>query len=137
MPDFAAQLCDLLESRLPLTVASDGAEDDWDVVGPAILAAAGRHLRAVAHLKATFPSAVIGWQLVRSLFEYVVTYAWIAIDPDDYAKRWLKYDYVYRLKLEDDLRALGAGLLDDAERDRIVAFSPDVISMPNVPDRAR
>lgn len=67
MPALAERLCSLVESRLPLTVDSDGSEEDWNVVGPAILAAAARHLRAIAHLQATLPSAVVGWQLVRSM----------------------------------------------------------------------
>jgi hypothetical protein len=130
MPDFAAQLCDLLESRLPLTVESDGSEDDWDVVGPAMLAAAGRHLRAIAHLKATFPSGVVSWQLVRSMFEYVATYAWIAAEPETRAKRWLKADYQQRLKLDDDLGSLGERLLDEQNRQRISEFGADITEMP-------
>lgn len=130
MPDFAAQLCDLLESRLPLTVESDGSEDDWDVVGPAMLAAAGRHLRAIAHLKATFPSGVVSWQLVRSMFEYVATYAWIAAEPETRAKRWLKADYQQRLKLDDDLGSLGERLLDEQNRQRVSEFGADITEMP-------
>ena len=41
MPALAERLCSLVESRLPLTVDSDGSEEDWNVVGPAILAACG------------------------------------------------------------------------------------------------
>jgi hypothetical protein len=130
MPDFAAQLCDLLESRLPLTIESDGSEDDWDVVGPAMLAAAGRHLRAIAHLKATFPSGVVSWQLVRSMFEYVATYAWIAAEPETRAKRWLKADYQQRLKLDDDLGSLGERLLDEQNRQRVSEFGADITEMP-------
>ena len=130
MPDFAAQLCDLLESRLPLTVESDGSEDDWDVVGPAMLAAAGRPLRAIAHLKATFASGVVSWQLVRSMFEYVATYAWIAAEPETRAKRWLKADYQQRLKLDDDLGSLGERLLDEQNRQRLSKFGADITEMP-------
>jgi uncharacterized protein DUF5677 len=130
MPDFAAQFCDLLESRLPLMVESDGSEDDWDVVGPAMLAAAGRHLRAIAHLKATFPSGVVSWQLVRSMFEYVATYASIAAEPETRAKRWLKADYQQRLKLDGDLESLGARLLDEQNRPRVSEFGADITEMP-------
>jgi hypothetical protein len=91
VPDFADRLCTLVESRLPLTVESDGSQDDWDVVGPAILVAAARHLRAIAHLQERFPSGVIGWQLLRSLFEYVTSYPWVAADAEARAARWLKY----------------------------------------------
>lgn len=130
MTDFAAQLCDLLESRLPLAVESDGSEDDWNVVGPAMLAAAGRHLRAIAHLQATFPSAVVGWQLVRSMFEYVATYAWVAAEPEARTKRWLKADYQQRLKLDDDLSVFGEPVLDEENRRRLSEFGAEVDEMP-------
>jgi hypothetical protein len=61
-----------------LTVESDGSEDDWGVVAPAILAAAARHLRARSYLQDNFGSGVVGWPVLRSLFEYVATYAWVA-----------------------------------------------------------
>lgn len=80
--DFADRLASLLESRLPVVVDSEGAEDDWIVVGPALLAASTRHLRAIVHVQLSFRSGVIGWQLVRSIYEYVVTYAWIAGNPE-------------------------------------------------------
>lgn len=137
MTDFADRLCALVESRLPLTVESDGSEDDWNVVGPAILAAAARHLRGISHLQETFPSAVIGWQLVRSMFEYVVTYAWVAADPATRTQQWLKYDYVYRLKLHNDFRELGETFLEEADRQRVEGFLPDVAEMPDLVSRTR
>jgi hypothetical protein len=128
-------LCTLVESRLPLTVDSDGSEDDWNVVGPAMLVAAVRHLRAIVHVQETFPSAVIGWQLVRSMFEYVTTYAWVAAVPEERARRWLKYDYVYRGKLDNDFRELETTFLDDATRERVLGFLPDVTAMPDMVQR--
>ena len=70
MPNFSDRLCSIVESRLPLAVESDGSQDDWNVVGPAIIAAATRHLRALESLKDALPSKVIGYQLLRSLYEY-------------------------------------------------------------------
>jgi uncharacterized protein DUF5677 len=137
VPTFADRLCGLVEARLPLTVESDGSEDDWSVVGPAILAAAARHLRAITHMQETFPSAVIGWQVVRSLFEYVATYAWIAADPAARTEPWLKYDYVYRLKLDDDFRELGETFLEEDDRQRIEGLLPAVAAMPDLVSRTR
>jgi hypothetical protein len=135
LTDFATRLCELVESRLPLHIKTDGAEDDWDVVGPAILAASARHLRAISHIQATFPSAVVGWQLVRSLFEYVATYAWIAADPTTRAARWLKYDYGQRLKLDNDLGTFGETLLEADQRQRLTDFGAGINDMPNLVDR--
>jgi hypothetical protein len=56
--EFARDPCRLRHART-LTVESDGSEDDWKVVGPAILAAAVRHLRAIAQLQEAFPSVVV------------------------------------------------------------------------------
>lgn len=133
---FAESICGLVESRLSLAVESEGAEDDWNVVGPAILAAAARHLRVLAHLQETFPSAVIGWQVLRSLFEYVATYMWVAADPEARAQRWLKHDYVYRLKLDNDFRELGEAFVEEADRHRVENFLPNVTSMPDLVSRA-
>jgi hypothetical protein len=41
---FADRSCSLFELRAPMTVESDGSEDDWDVIRPAMVAAATRHL---------------------------------------------------------------------------------------------
>jgi hypothetical protein len=128
-------LCSLVESQLPLTVESDGSEDDWNVVGPTMLVAAVRHLRAIVHVQETFPSGVIGWQLARSMFEYVTTYAWVAAEPETRTKQWLKYDYVYRAKLDNDFRELGTTFLENADRDRVLAFLPGVAPMPDMVQR--
>ena len=120
----------LFEARLPLAIESDGREDEWNVIGPAMLAGAARHLRAIVHLQKRFPSAVIGWQLVRSMFEYVATYSWIAADPATRAEQWLKSDYVQRLKLDNDFHELGDGFLTDEARRRVADFRPEAAEMP-------
>ena len=84
------------------------------------------HLRAIAHQQAAFPSAVIGWQLLRSMFEYVATYAWIAADPTTRSGQWLKSDYAQRLKLDNDFRELGETFLDEVERERVKDFLPEM-----------
>jgi len=67
VPDFGDCVAALLEAKLPLSVESDGAEDDWDVVGPALVAVTTRHLRAVAHLQAAFlPRAAHTLQFVAT-----------------------------------------------------------------------
>lgn len=138
MTNVPARLCTLVESRLPLTVESDASEDDWNVVGPAVIAAATGHLRAIAHLQETFPSGVIVWQLLRSRFEYVATYAWVAADPSARAEQWLKSDYVQRLKMDNDFRELGHKLLQDADRRRVADFRPEASEMlGSVVDRAK
>lgn len=127
MPNVFAPL---FEARLPLAVESDGHEDDWNLIGPAMLAGAARHLRTIVHLQKRVPSAVIGWQLVRSMFEYVATYSWIAADPPTRAEQWLKSDYVQRLKLDNDFRQLGEEYLTEDARRRVADFRPEAAEMP-------
>jgi len=123
MANFPDQLASVLESRLPLAVESDGREDDWAVAGPALLVAACRHLRALEHLQTEFPSTLVGWQLLRSMYEYVTTYAWIAADPDDRAPQWLKSDYRERLKLLNDYVELGQELVAEDDWERVAAIA--------------
>ena len=134
---FADRLGSLLESRLPVVVDSAGAEDDWAVVGPALLAASTRHLRAIVQVQCSLSSGLIGWQLVRSMYEYVVTYAWIAAKPEARSRLWLKADYEQRIKFEDDVANFEGPLLDENQRERIQAYIAHTsMSMPGLPDRA-
>jgi hypothetical protein len=136
--DYADRIASLVEGRLPLAVESAGNEDDWNLVGPAMLAAATRHLRALEHLQSEFRSGVVAWQLLRSMFEYVTTFAWIAADPGMRIRRWLKYDYGQRVKVDNDLAALGGDrILDEATRARLIAYEPDLDQMPRFVDVAR
>lgn len=137
-PDYADRIASLVEQRLPLAVESDGSEDDWNIIGPAMLVAAARHLRALEHLRDGFPSGVVAWQILRSMFEYVTTFAWIAADPETRIRRWLKYDYGQRLKVDNDLGSLGADrILDAATRARLIAYAPELNQMPSFADVAR
>jgi len=136
--DYADRIASLVERRLPLPVESAGDEDDWSLVGPALLAAATRHLRTLGHLQAEFPSGVVAWQLLRTMFEYVTAFAWIAADPELRIRRWLKYDYGQRVKVDSDLRSLGDDpILDAATRGRLIAYEPDLDSMPGFVEVAR
>jgi hypothetical protein len=136
--DYADRIASLVERRLPLPVESAGDEDDWSLVGPALLAAATRHLRTFGHLQAEFPPGVVAWQLLRTMFEYVTAFAWIAADPELRIRRWLKYDYGQRVKVDNDLRSLGDdSILDAASRGRLIAYEPDLDSMPGFVELAR
>ena len=135
--DYADRISSLLEARLPLAVEGGGGEDDWSVVGPAMLAAAARHLRALQHLQGGFSSGVVAWQILRSMFEYVTTFAWVAAEPETRTQRWLKCDYEQRLKLNNDLVCLGADpLLDAATRKRLSGYGPNLERMPSFADIA-
>jgi hypothetical protein len=101
-----------------------------------LLVAAIRQLRALQNLQDGFPSGLIGWQVLRSLFEYLVTFSWIAHDPPERAKRWLKADFQQRLSMDDDFAALGTPLLEEAERTEFEGYEPELRQPPPVPARA-
>jgi hypothetical protein len=103
-----------------------------------MLVAAVRHLRALERLQDGFPSGVVAWQILRSLFEYVTTFAWIAADPETRIRSWLRYDYGQRLKVDNDLASLGADrILDAVTRAGLIAYAPEVNEMPSFVEVAR
>ena len=76
--------------------------------------------------------------LTRTLFEEVVTFAWIAVDPATNATAWVRWDRRERLKLDNDFRDRGApALLTPSRREEFEAFVAAGPLMPgNLADRA-
>lgn len=113
----ARELRELTTRFLPATVESTGRHGDWPISGFAMISRACGTLESVMAL---FPrrrhtdAAVIA----RSLYEQVVTFAWIAIDPTENAPAWVRWDRQLRIKADNDLRDVGAeALLDKQTRD--------------------
>ena len=70
--------------------------------------------------------------IARSLYEQVVTFAWIAIDPTENAKAWVRWDRQLRIKADNDLRDVGAeALLDQHTRED---FERQIKEGPVMPD---
>jgi hypothetical protein len=89
-PPYARQLVALLADRLPVDVESDGSQEDWNVVGPALLAASATHLDELASVVEEGRSGLIAWQILRALYEYVATFAWVAADPATRTQSWFE-----------------------------------------------
>jgi hypothetical protein len=75
--------------------------------------------------------------LLRRVYEHVVCFAWIAIDPAVNAKRWVAYDYRYRLATDLELQRFGKPGLDPAQRASFEAFRQAHQDMPSLEQRAR
>lgn len=45
--------------------------------------------------------------LLRALYEHMVTFCWVAIDPDRHVDRWMDESWVQRLKLHNGVVAFG------------------------------
>jgi hypothetical protein len=124
-PDFdvvtkrADALAVLVEARLPMEADVPGVREAWPLVGPALLSHATGTLRSImllgpagAHNDAA--------RLLRSLYDHVVTFAWLAADAS--AERlalWRLEDLGQRLKVDREMAEAGAPILDDAARDEM------------------
>jgi len=128
----------------PITVqtsAPQGGRElhNWDVVAPAMLFSAASSLLSLRWLAETPPprreqDASI---LLRRVYEHAVSFAWIAIDPATNAKRWVAYDYKYRLKLDDELRGMGRDGLVTATRTSFEAYIEANRPIPPLDIRAK
>ena len=126
----ARALQELTWSFLPRTFASTGVPSDWPLSGFAMLARACGTLSSVMALipqRRAGDAAV----LARTLFEELVSFAWIAIDPASNADAWLRWDRRQRIKLDNDMRDMGAPavLLPDVRQ----AFEALIASGPMMP----
>jgi hypothetical protein len=132
----AAALAALVENRLPLEGNSTGPWDAWPVAGPALLAHATSILNAIFLLR-PHDAHNASSRLLRSLYDHVVNFAWLAIDPPAHLALWRKSDLEERLKMDRDFRDAGEQLLSAEAREQM---ERDVASVggsaPNLADKA-
>jgi hypothetical protein len=111
----AGALADLVESRLPLEVDVTGPGGRWAVTGGGLLAHATGSLHAISRLQ---PAGMYNdaFRLLRSLYDHVVTLAWLAEDQVTRLTLWRLEDLKGRLTLDREASSAGRPLLDGAER---------------------
>ena len=127
----------------PLTVESPvrpepRVQDNWDVVAPAMLFSASSCLLSLRLLAETpaprrEQDAIV---LLRRLYEHIVDFAWIAIDPAVHVKKWVADDRYYRLKIDDDFARLGQAQLKPTKRTEFDQYLKAHGRMPDVASRA-
>jgi hypothetical protein len=106
----------LVRPYLPVDGLVHGPADAWPLVGPALIA------RATGRLEAILALVPLGREgdadtLLRSLYERVTTFAWLAGEPgEERMRRWLKSDCEARLRADEDCRKVGVKILDDDGR---------------------
>lgn len=103
----AAALALLVEARLPIEVATTGPCDAWALVGPALFAHATRTMRSIFVLEPRGAHNDAG-RLLRSLYDHVVTFAWLAVDPPTRLVLWRLEDLAQRLKTDREAAAAGS-----------------------------
>src|SRR5947209_996896 len=83
----AGALAELVESRLPLEVEVAGPGGRWAVTGAGLLAHATGSLHAISLLQRA-AGYNDGFRLLRSLYDHVVTLAWLAEDQPTRLTLW-------------------------------------------------
>ncbi len=125
-------LIEVVRPHLPLDVVVQGPVDAWPLVGPALIARATGTQEAILALLPLDREADAD-VLLRSLYEHVTTFAWLAVDPgEDRMSRWLKSDCKSRLRTDRDCRKVGVELLAQEKRRE---FEETVANLPKeMPD---
>jgi hypothetical protein len=100
------RLAQIAEGLFPQTIPSNGEHSEWLVTGPAFIARATRSLFAMRMLREGQFDAD-AFTLLRSLYEHLARFAWIAIDPPNHIQLWLKWDRKERIKADNELKQVG------------------------------
>jgi hypothetical protein len=138
----ATALISLVEGRLEVEGDASGPQTAWPMVGPALLAHATSSLRSIVFRLRPDGAHNDASRLLRSLYDHVVTFAWLAADPPPRLALWRKEDLKQRLKIQREFAAVGEQLLPDADREqmerdvaRIKGNAPDLASKATMADR--
>jgi hypothetical protein len=120
----------LVESHLPLEVNVTGDHDAWPLISAGLLSRMTTTLRHIMDL-APRGQGVDAGTLLRSLYEHLVHFAWLAADPSRARiEEWHKNDLRMRLAADDDARRRGVPLYSDQQR---AEFQRQVAAMTGRP----
>lgn len=120
-----------VSAHLPRHIPPGGAE--WDFYGQAMIS---RMIDTVESVVALMEAdrAVDGGVLVRVLYEHVVKFCWISIDPAVHYERWRADSELWDRKLDND--AIAIGLVDEEPVSTAALQSmPDMAQLADAVDR--
>jgi Family of unknown function (DUF5677) len=106
------ELTEIVRARLPERFYR--GEGHWPLLAAALIArigGIGESTVALLHLRRQADTQV----LVRSLYEHVLTYCWIAIDPRERVYAWRDHAAVQRKRLHNDAARLGIPVLTEEQ----------------------
>ena len=133
----ATALIALVEDRLEVEADTGGPETAWPMVGPALFVHATSSLRSIVFRLRPDGAHNDSSRMLRSLYDHIVTFAWLAADPPTRLRLWRKEDLKERLKIHREFVAAGEQLLPDADREQM---ERDVAGIegnaPNLADKA-
>lgn len=129
----ARALIDLASERYPHELRGNSIDDIWTMVAYGLIARMTNCLDAIVSLHEEHKAAesvILG----RSLFDHVVTFAWLAAEPLGRTPRFVKNDAYWRLKMDEDCRRLNipSPLTDERRAD----FEAQLQLGKNMPDLA-
>src|SRR3954452_18745241 len=104
------ELAGLVRARLPERFYR--GEGHWRLLGTTLIARIAGIGESVAALVVTRRQAD-AQILVRALYEHVLTYCWIAIDPEERVYQWRDHAVVQNRKLHNDAADFGVGILSE------------------------
>jgi hypothetical protein len=100
----ASALVALARLAAPRVVPSNRNLDEWLVFVPATVLRCAYLVESILALEERHLDAGI---LLRSLFEHIVTFAWLAIDPSGRMPRIVAADYKSRMKMHEHFERVG------------------------------
>jgi Family of unknown function (DUF5677) len=133
----ARDLVALVREHVPLTVPTALLDNPWPLYGPALVVRMAGTVEAMVALRSLSREAD-PLCLLRVLYEHVVTFAWLAINPTEHVGFFRREDAEQRLKADNDCRGLGIeGLLRAEVRSELEALCRRISrAMPDVTQRA-
>lgn len=125
----ARELIALVEARLPQRFY--GGESYWRFYGAAMIVRMADTVEAMlALMHADYP--VDGLILLRALYEEVVGYLWVSVDPEVNFPRWIEGARAWELRMHDDATPYGMEILNEKER----ALAAGARMLPSLASRA-
>jgi hypothetical protein len=125
----AGELVALVEGHLPQRVYP--SQPRWRLFAAVIVARMADTVEAIeALLTASLP--IDGLIAIRTLYEQVIRYLWLSIDPDTHLQDWASNAEYHLRQLHQDALKFGQTVMDDGE----LAKSEGARKMPGLADLA-
>lgn len=138
----AANLVALVDAHLPQAWSDEGGHENWSVAAPALIARSARTLSAIFVLRQSGHASDAA-VLLRTLYEHLATFAWLAASPTpERLLAWVADEYRSRVAAFGEYNAIGAHDLYDAQavayfESRIDEAKKLKLNYPKLPQRVR
>lgn len=124
------ELIALVQREIPRPVS-----DQWESYGSMLLARSAGTLRSIERLD---PGArtLDASALLRTLFDHVTLFAWVAINPPEHIQRWIASGAKHNLNEHKAWKPYGITLLDANAEQETIQLAASARGMPNIAQRA-